>query len=154
MPAALAELPRHLAALRARLEARAAGVWQVSRQDLKALAFDAAPDMASTVAAGFAVATALVSLDRRELGIVAAVLERRPVVSVAAELPADIGSGYWLRAFGASRSVAVPIADQNGLIASVVSVALAARGPSDIDVASLIRAEADEWLSERRTDAL
>jgi hypothetical protein len=154
MPSEFAELPRHLAALRARLEARAAGVWQVRAQNLEALAFDAAPDMASEVAAGFAAATFLVSLDRRELGVVAAVLERRPLVSVAAELPADIGSGYWLRAFGASRSVAVPIADPNGSIASVVSVAMAAGGPSDDDVATLIRAEAAEWLSERRADAL
>jgi hypothetical protein len=154
MPAALAELPRHLAALRARLEARAAGIWQVRAQNLEALAFDAAPDMASTVAAGFTAATSLVSLDRRELGVVAAVLERRPVVSVAVELPADIGSGYWLRAFGASRSVAVPIADRNGSIASVVSVAMAAGGPSDDNVATMIRAEAAKWLSERRTDAL
>jgi hypothetical protein len=154
MPPALAELLRRLAALRARLEARAAGVWQFRGQHLESLAFDAAPDMATEVASGFAAATALVPLDRRELGVIAAVFERRVVVSVAAELPADIGSGYWLRAFGASRSVAVPIVDPNGSVKGVVSVALAAWGPSDDEVATLIRAEAADWLSERRDDAL
>jgi hypothetical protein len=154
MPPALAELPRRLAALRAKLEAPAAGVWQVRGQHLEALAFDAAPDMAIEVASGFTAATALVPLDRRELGVIASVLERRVVVSVAAELPEDIGSGFWLRAFGASRSVAVPIVDPNGTVKGVVSVALAAGGRSDDEVAALIRAEAADWLSERRDDAL
>jgi hypothetical protein len=154
VPLAFAELSRRLAALRARFEERAAGIWLVREQSLEALAFEAAPDMPTEVAAGFAAATSSVSLDRRELGVVAAVLERRMVVSVAAELPADIGSGYWLRAFGASRSVAVPIINTNDSVEAIVSVALAAGGPSDIEVATMIRVEAADWLSERRRDAL
>jgi hypothetical protein len=47
------------------------------------------------------------------------------------ELPADSGSGRWLRAFGAGRSVAVPIRDERGAVAGVFSVALLANDPID-----------------------
>ena len=74
----------------------------------------------------FAAATATVPLSQTSLGIVAAALTGQPAVSRVAELPADSGSGRWLRAFGASRSVAVPIRGEGGKIQGVFSVALTA----------------------------
>ena len=108
-----------LEALRRRLGARAAGLWRVDGDRLVQVAFSADPEMPVDVAEGFARATLAVPLDRLDLGIVGAYCDGRRRVSIAAELPAEVGSGYWLRAFGADRSVAVPIAG------GVVSVALA-----------------------------
>src|SRR5271157_4115512 len=65
-----------------------------------------------------------VELSQKNLGIVAAAREGRPVVSRASDLPEDSGSGRWLRAFGASRSVAEPIRSRDGRVDGVLSVAL------------------------------
>jgi hypothetical protein len=113
-----------LAALRARVVGRAAGAWRVEAGRLEQVAFDPAPDLTPEVAEGFAQATRSVELARGDLGIVRAAVSGRVVVSLASGLPADRGSGYWLRAFGASRSVAVPIAGEDGEVSLVVSVAL------------------------------
>ena len=126
-----------LAALRSRLDGRAAGAWKVEGDRLAQVAFDPAPDLPADVAEGFAAATRSVDLARLDLGIVAAA-SGRVVVSVAADLPADAGSGYWLRAFGAYRSVAVPISEGDGKVTFVVSVALGPE-PADEDVTGLIR---------------
>jgi len=67
-----------------------------------------------------------VPTSQTSLGIVAAALTGQPAVSRVEELPADSGSGRWLRAFGASRSVAIPIRGEGGKIQGVFSVALAA----------------------------
>jgi hypothetical protein len=123
-----------LDSLLARLDARAAGVWRVEGDRLVRLAFVAAGDMPRNVAEGFAAATSEVGLDRLDLGIVAAAVERRRKVSLAAGLPTDSGSGYWLRAFGASRSVALPVGSW------VVSVALAGDGPTDDEVEAILLA--------------
>jgi hypothetical protein len=141
-----------LAALRARLNARAAGAWKVEGDRLAQVAFDPAPDLPSAVAEGFAAATGSVDLTRLDLGIVEAAVSGRVTVSIAANLPAGTGSGYWLRAFGASRSVAVPIFEGDGKVAAVVSVALGPE-PEDEVVAEIIRrkvegtgsASANEW---------
>ena len=113
-----------LAALRLRLGGRAAGAWQVEDDRLVQIAFDPAPDMPRDVADGFAAATRSVDLDRVNLAIVQVVLSGRVFVAIAAELPPEVGSGYWLRAFGADRSVAVPIVGRDGGVEMVVSVAL------------------------------
>ena len=140
------DIAPQLAALRLRLDARAAGAWRVEGARLVGLAFDAAPDMPSEVAGRFAAMTASVPLDRPELGIVAAVVEARRVVSVAADLPPDAGSGYWLRAFGADRSVAVPIVGEDGAVVGVVSVALLGEAPTDDEVEALLREAASAWF--------
>ena len=134
-----------LAALRSRLSARAAGIWEVSGDRLEQVAFDAALDMPSEVANRFADATRSVDLARLDLGIVKAAATGRVVVSVADDLPADTGSGYWLRAFGATRSVAAPIVGPGGHITLVVSVALGPE-PDAETVAAMLRQEFD--LSE------
>jgi hypothetical protein len=145
-----AGVARGLHALRRRLDARAAGAWKVEGDRLVRLGFDAAGDMEDSVASGFASATTSVPLDRRDLGIVAAVAEGRREVSLAAGLPADAGSGYWLRAFGADRSVAVPISGEGGSILGVVSVALAGSGPGDEDVEAILREESAGWFGAGR----
>ncbi len=126
-----------LAALRRSLDGRAAGVWRVGRDRLDRIAFDPAPDLPAPVAEGFEAATRSVDLDRLELGIVRAAGTGETVVSRAAGLPADVGSGFWLRAFGAARSVAVPIA-RDGRVDLVVSIALG-EGPDDAAVSGAIR---------------
>jgi hypothetical protein len=134
------EIRERLASLRSRLSARAAGAWWISGDRLEQAAFDAAPDMPIEVADRFAAATRSVELDRVDLGIVRAAMTGRVVVSIVDLLPPDAGSGFWLRAFGAARSVAVPILGPGGDVSAVVSVALGLEPDADF-VAALIRRE-------------
>jgi hypothetical protein len=136
--------------LRSHLGARAAGAWRLEGERLARLSFDAAPDLPAGVAARFAGATVSVPIDRRDLGIVAAVVEGHRVVSIAADLPPGAGSGYWLRAFAADRSVAVPIVGEDGAVVGVVSVALAGMGWADDAVEALLTDEAAGWFIPRR----
>src|SRR4051794_29233441 len=116
---------QHLAELRLELEGRAAGYWWHAGQWLEQVAFAASPALDADGGARFGEATRSVPLSRVELGIVRAALAGEPAVSRAEELPGDDGSGYWLRAFGAERSVAVPLRDAKGDVRAIVSVALA-----------------------------
>src|SRR5262245_14200077 len=104
----------HVAELRLDLEARAAGYWWHAGDWLEQVAFVASPAIGADVVARFAEATRSVALSRTELGIVRAALSGEPTVSRVEDLPEDDGSGYWLRAFGAVRSVAVPLKDPKG----------------------------------------
>jgi hypothetical protein len=115
-----------LAELCEALGARAAGCWQLEPdlQRLVQVAFVPGAGLDATVAGEFVTATASVSLSHQTLGIVAAAIEACPVVSRAAQLPANSGSGRWLRAFGANRSVAVPIHDPSGAVQGILSIAL------------------------------
>ncbi|MDB5351188.1 MAG: hypothetical protein JWN86_2435 [Planctomycetota bacterium] len=107
------------------LEARAVGLWRFAgeAEGLVQVAFWPALDLPPDVAEGFAQATRRVAMRESGLGIVRAVLARRPFVSRAMELPPESGSGLWLRRFGADRSVAVPLMDA-GHVIGVASVAL------------------------------
>ncbi|MEO6811562.1 MAG: hypothetical protein ABI353_20810, partial [Isosphaeraceae bacterium] len=64
-------------------------------------------------------------LTQTDLGIVGAAITGKPSISVASALPPEAGSGYWLRAFGADRSLALPLLDDAGRVLAVVAVALA-----------------------------
>lgn len=121
------------------LDARAAGCWRAEADRLVQEAFVGAVDLPEEVAREFASATEVVSLDRIELGIVRAAVERAPVVSVAAELPAEVGSGLWLRRFGAARSVAVPLVDVREAIFGVLAVAIPPSATTDDEVVQIIR---------------
>jgi hypothetical protein len=134
-----------VAALMRDLGARAAGLWRVVGDRLEQVAFVAGPGLPAEVARAFAEATRSVALDREGLGIVRAATGGGPAVSRADALPADSGSGLWLRAFGASRSVAVPVRDRLGDVVAVVSVALPDGPPDDQDVAALLRDAASSW---------
>ncbi len=125
-PAETSPLQAAVEGLRRGLNARASGLWRRSGDQLLQAVFVAAEDMPEVVARGFALATQSVPIDRTDLGIVRAVVDGEPVVSVAETLPPGTGSGLWLRAFGAARSVAVPLRNESGEITAVLSVAVPA----------------------------
>lgn len=122
------------------LNARAAGFWALRDDSLVQLAFEAAPDMPDMIAREFAEATRIVPVDRLELGIVKAAVDRRVVVSIAADLDPGAGSGFWLRAFGADRSIAVPRFDRAGTVVGVFSVAMPGKDPDADTVRSVLEA--------------
>src|SRR5947209_3438562 len=109
-----------LETLRATLDARAAGWWRLEGSRMIQVAFAAAADMPEEVSVGFAEATRAVPLSDVSLGIVKAAVEGRPAVSLTDKLPSEVGSGLWLRRFGAERSVAVPVAGPGGRVVAVV----------------------------------
>ena len=125
------------------LDARAAGLWKVEGDALKQICFVPADDLDAGTARSFASDTRLVSLAQTNLGIVQAVLKRLPALSLAADLPADSGSGLWLRAFGADLSIAVPLFDRHDSpVRFVLAVALADSNRDVEEVAAAIRTEA------------
>ncbi len=139
------EVPERLAHLARALSARAAGIWRVEGDWLVQVAFVAGDGLAEEVARAFAEATRSVSRAQGDLGIVRAATLGVVTASRSAELPAGTGSGLWLRAFGASRSVAVPLLDARGGVHAVVSVALAESPLDDQAVADRIRSGSPEW---------
>ncbi len=136
---------QRLDVLRSRFRARAAGWWQVQGDHLDQVAFSAALELPAAVAREFAAATQSVSLTQSNLGIIGAATTGKATISRAAELPAETGSGLWLRRFGAVRSVAVPWLDETGTVVRVVSLALADETPDDATVVAIIRAETAHW---------
>jgi hypothetical protein len=114
-------------------DGRAAGYWRLDQETglLSQLCFVPGADLDPEVGRQFAAATKSVSLSQTSLGIVAAAITGRPAVSRVDEIPADSGSGRWLRAFGASHSVAVPFRDAFGSVIGVLSIALALDNPLD-----------------------
>ncbi len=120
------DLRARVAGICATLGACAAGYWRLDQdaERLVQLAFVPGVGLDPEVSRQFATATATVPLSQTSLGIVAAALTGQPTVSRVAELPANSGSGRWLRAFGADRSVAVPLSDVRGSVHGVFSVAL------------------------------
>lgn len=104
----------------------AVGLWRRGGDHLVQVCFVSDPDLPEPVGVAFALATRIVPLTNGELGIVKAAMLGEVAFSRAVDLPPDSGSGYWLRQFGASCSVAVPVGDQ------VLSVALA-ETPDDLN---------------------
>ena len=102
-----------LQSLREALQGRATGLWRLEGAYLRLVGFAPAPDLDATIAEAFVTATRAVRLDQLALGIVKAFVTRQPAISRTLELPPEVGSGYWLRAFGATRSVAVPLLSAN-----------------------------------------
>ena len=129
-------------ALLDRLKARATGLWRVDGEGaaLVQKAFVAAPDMPAEAAEAFADATLRVPLDRVDLGIVQAALGLVPAVSrVDTGDSGEGGSGYWLRRFGAVRSVAVPLFDESGNVRAVFSAAVGPDDRGDGQIAAIVR---------------
>lgn len=104
--------------------ARATGSWRYHDKRLTIEFFMACPEMKSDVAAGFPQATADVPVTDTGLGIVLAARARQTTQYRAIDLPPDAGSGYWIRAFEADRSVAVPQFDEAGQLIRILSVAV------------------------------
>ncbi len=134
-----------VAALLAEPSARAAGLWRVEGDRLVLVAFAPCPELPEEVARGFAEATRSVPLEQGGLGIVAAARGGETAVSRAHEIAGDSGSGRWLRAFGAARSVAVPLCDADGAVTGVLSVALASDSPDDREVAARVGVVGQGW---------
>jgi len=121
------DIRMRICGLCAALGACAAGYWRLDfeRKKLVQTVFVPGEGLDPQVGREFAAATAEVSLSQTSLGIVVAAITGQPAISRLEELPESSGSGRWLRAFGASRSVAVPVADLKGSIRGIASVALA-----------------------------
>jgi len=137
---------QNVATLRLDLEARAAGYWWLAGEWLEQVAFTANPAMDPDVAQRFVDATRSVPMSAgSDLGIVGAVLTRGPVFSRASELPDDVGSGFWIRAFDATRSVAVPPLHTSGVVRAVVAVALTTENLDDQAVVDKILEATREW---------
>ena len=122
------EIRTRVFGLCAALGACAAGYWRLDAEAKRLVQVVFVPGDALDPLVGreFAAVTAEVFLSQTSLGIVVAAITGRLAVSRVEDLPGSSGSGRWLRAFGASRSVAVPVDDMSGSIRGVVSVALAA----------------------------
>ncbi|MDX2039388.1 MAG: hypothetical protein SFX72_22270 [Isosphaeraceae bacterium] len=126
-----------VADIRVRLGARAAGAWRLSDDSLVRTAFSHATDMPEDVVSSFCSASERFRLSDVEFGVVKAAVELLPVVSRRSHSGSP-GSGRWLEAFDADRSIAVPILDDSGRLAAVFAVALAADRFSDEEVADLV----------------
>jgi hypothetical protein len=134
---------RGLTALLAGLGGRAAGFWRVRVARLEQVAFVAGEGLDPRTAREFAQATRDVPLERADLGIVRACLEGQPAISRVGEMPPESGSGHWLRAFGAGRSVAVPLG------AAVISIALSGDW-TDEHIITRLRDAGRRWLDPDR----
>ena len=106
--------------------ARATGSWRfdAEKKCLILESFQACTEMNKEVAEGFATATAEVPVTDTGLGIVLAARAMAVTEYRAVDLPPEVGSGYWLRAFEADRSVAVPQIDSQGNLIRILSVAV------------------------------
>jgi len=138
--------------------ARAAGLWMTEAEHLVQLAFVGDDVLDPGVARDFAESTREIRLDpTSKLGIIGAATSGKPTISRASELSPVQGSGRWLRSFGASRSIAVPLGvepDPRGLprCRGVLAVALPQLNDSsdELVVEQLLSHEA-EFLRELRS---
>ncbi|SIO57965.1 hypothetical protein SAMN05444166_5534 [Singulisphaera sp. GP187] len=140
------EVRQNVATLRLDLGARAAGYWWLAGNWLEQISFVASPALREEVAQRFAEATRSIPTSKLELGIVRAALTGVPAISrVDQQGPDDTGSGYWLHAFDATRSVAVPLHDLKGKVRAVIVVALAENDLDDETVVEQILAAVRNW---------
>lgn len=123
---------------------RAAGFWSADDRRLVQQAFLAGPTLSDETANGFASATREVPLDRTDLSIARAALEGFAVAHVD-DPSFAAGSGQWLRAFGALRSVAVALRTEDELL-GVMSVAVADDPRSDGELAAVVHSAARHLL--------
>ncbi len=124
---------RQVARVREALGAQAAGWWTLDAGLLTLRAFDPGPTFPDNCVEPFTEAARVVPVDRVELGVARAAAGTS-ARSVAVELPNDVGSGYWLRRFGATHSVAVPVRAADGRVVAVVSMSFTAPSPTDHEI--------------------
>jgi len=99
------------------LDGRAIGLWRCDSGFLKQVGFRAVPDMAEQVQREFAELTREVSLENTGLGIVKAVIERKPAIGTLSSAESGLpGSSAWLVKFGAQQSYAVPIFEEDEVV--------------------------------------
>ena len=115
--------------------ARATGLWTVNEDELRQIGFRAVNDMADIVKREFADATLNVPLSQQGLGIVKAALFKAPAVASVEDSSGELGaSALWLRRFGATQSLALPIVSQQQVV-----------GVLAISTARLLAPEGDDW---------
>lgn len=114
----------------------ATGLWRLDGDMLRQVCFFG-PRIDDQAGQAFANATFALPLLNLELGIVRAAVLKTPTLMIASELPADVGSGYWLRRFPAACSLAIPIPG------GVVSVALPEVPASTYEVVKILVAGVD-----------
>ncbi|MCA9014036.1 MAG: GAF domain-containing protein [Planctomycetaceae bacterium] len=92
------------------LGGRAIGLWRCETDRLVQVGFCAVAEMDEQVRKQFAAFTREVSLENTGLGIVKAIVERRPAIgTLRGEESGLKGSSEWLQKFGAQQSYAVPV---------------------------------------------
>jgi hypothetical protein len=130
-------------------EGVATGSWKYDAETRQLLleGFIACDDMPKDVADRFTKATAEVPVTDTGLGIVLAARAMAPTEYKAEDLPPESGSGYWLRQFGADRSVAVPEIDAGGQLVRILSVAVRGLDKSSGDYAEIIRRAYDIFIN-------
>lgn len=130
-------------------EAVATGSWKYDAESRRLLleGFQHAADMPKAVAEGFTKATADVPVTDTGLGIVLAARAMAQTEYRAEDLPPDSGSGYWLRQFGADRSIALPQTDSGGKLIRILSVAVKGLDRSPDDYADMIRRAYDIFIA-------
>lgn len=138
---------RAVAHVHDRAGARATGSWRFADGRLLLEAFMAWPEMRPEVVEGFPLATADVPVTDTGLGIVRAARTKEVTEYRAEDLPAESGSGYWLRAFPADRSIAVPQLDASGDLVRILSVAVAGLDEPVTTYESIVRDVYSRYLS-------
>ena len=92
------------------LGGRAMGLWRRENNNLLQIGFHAVAEMDAEVRKQFSEFTQEVPLENTGLGIVKAVIEKKPATgTLQGEKSGLEGSSEWLRKFGAQQSYAVPI---------------------------------------------
>ncbi|QDU09142.1 GAF domain-containing protein [Gimesia aquarii] len=99
------------------LKARAIGMWRCDNQgQLTQIGFRAVTEMDEHIRKQFTSFTKQVSLDNKGLGIVKAVVERKPAIGTLRGESGLQGSSEWLKKFGAQQSYAVPIFENDQVV--------------------------------------
>lgn len=100
------------------LKGRAIGIWRCDNQgQLLQISFRAVAEMDEQVRKQFTSITKSVSLKNTGLGIVKAVVERKPVIGTLQVGESGLqGSSEWLKKFGAQQSYAVPIFEDDQVV--------------------------------------
>lgn len=106
-------------------DSRAIGLWHIEGNTLRLDGFAAKPDMPQEVQQGFAADTETVSLSQTGLGIVSAVVNRKPMVATVKPGPDGlVDSASWLVKFDSVQSLSTPIF-QGETIRGVLAVSTA-----------------------------
>ncbi len=101
----------------------AVGIWKIEGEYLQQILCAFEEGFPAQVAKDFQEGTVQVPLAQTKLGIVNAVVNRKPALALAASQQGDLAkSAGWLNRFGARCSLSCPIADAAGNIQAVIAV--------------------------------
>lgn len=99
------------------LGGKAIGLWRCSEGKLLQTGFCAVSEMDEQVRKQFAALTHTVPLENTGLGIVKAIIDKKPAIGTLQAGKSGLqGSAEWLRKFGAQQSYAVPIFEEDQVV--------------------------------------